>query len=234
MNLTDDAPDKDRNHQKGHRERLRQRFLQGGADAMPDYELLELLLFLSIPQKDVKPLARDLLARFGSFAGVIAASPQHLMEVEGVKLATASALKIIEAAAGRMAKDEIIGRPVFSSWDKVVKFCRVNLAHKSIERFYLLFLDNRNQLIAAELQQEGTVNHTPLYPREVVKRALELNALSVIMVHNHPSGDPKPSRADIDMTAQVRDGLKAVGISLHDHLIIARKGYNSFKSMGVL
>ncbi|MDY0241027.1 MAG: DNA repair protein RadC [Rhodospirillaceae bacterium] len=223
----EDAP-----HYRGHRDRLRQRFLQGGPDALPDYELLELLLFLSIPQRDVKPLAKQLLARFGSLAALLSASPETLMSVDGVKMATAVALKTVQAAALRLAREEVIDRPVLGAWDKLLDYCRIALAHQDTERFHLLFLDNKNALIADEQQQKGTVNHTPVYPREVVKRALELNASAIIMVHNHPSGDPTPSRADIEMTRQVRDAAKAVGITLHDHLIIGRKGHSSLKAMG--
>lgn len=225
----EDAP-----HYRGHRDRLRQRFLQGGPDALPDYELLELLLFLSIPQRDVKPLAKQLLARFGSLAAVLSAEPETLMGVEGVKTATAVALKTVQAAALRLAREEVIDRPVLGAWDKLLDYCRIALAHQDIERFHLLFLDNKNALIADEQQQKGTVNHTPVYPREVVKRALELNASAIIMVHNHPSGDPAPSRADIEMTRQVRDAAKAVGVALHDHLIIGRKGHSSLKAMGFI
>ena len=225
----DDAP-----HYRGHRQRLKDRFLQGGADALPDYELLELILFLAIPQKDVKPLAKTLLARFGGFAGVLTASPDALTTVEGVKDNTATALKIIQAAAQRLAREEVIDRPVLTSWDKLLDYCRITLAHRPTEQFHLLFLDKKNVLIADEAQQKGTVDHTPVYPREVVKRALELNASAIIMVHNHPSGDPTPSRADIEMTRQVRDAAKAVGVIVHDHLIIGKTGHNSFKSLGLL
>lgn len=174
-------------HYRGHRERLRQRFLQGGADPLPDYEVLELLLFLSIPQKDVKPLAKLLIARFGSLAGVLSAPPEELMGFEGVKRSTATALKLVEAAAVRMARQEVLNRPVLGSWDKLLDYCRTALAHQKTERFHLLFLDRKNVLITDEPQQKGTVDHTPVYPREVVKRALELDASAIIMVHNHPT-----------------------------------------------
>ena len=221
-------------HYRGHRQRLKDRFLQGGADALPDYELLELLLFLAIPQKDVKPLAKTLLARFNGFAGVLTASPDALMGVDGVKENTATVLKVIQAAAQRLAREEVLNRPVLTSWDKLLDYCRITLAHRDTEQFHLLFLDKKNVLIADEAQQKGTIDHTPVYPREVVKRALELNASAIIMVHNHPSGDPTPSRADIDMTRQVRDAAKAVGVSVHDHLIIGRRGHSSFKALGLL
>jgi DNA repair protein RadC len=221
-------------HFAGHRQRLRQRFLRGGADALPDYEMLELLLCLGIPQKDVKPLAKDLLARFGGFAEVMNAEATALMEVPGVKENAAAAIKIVGAAAQRLARIEVLNRPILSSWDKLLDYCRISLAHLDREQFHLLFLDRKNGLIADEVQQKGTVDHTPLYPREVVKRALEKNASAIILVHNHPSGDPTPSRADIDMTRQVEDAAKAVGIALHDHLVIGRTGHTSFRAMGLL
>ena len=221
-------------HYLGHRQRLRRRFLDGGADALPDYELLELLLCLALPRQDVKPLAKDLLDRFGGLAGVLTAEVAALTRVPGVKENTAAALKLVTAAAKRLARTEVMGRPVMSSWDKLLDYCRVSLAHQPNERFHLLFLDRRNALIADEMQQSGTVDQTPLYPREVVKRALELNASGIIMVHNHPSGDPTPSRADIDMTRLVHDAAKAVGIVLHDHLVIGRTGHSSFRAQGLL
>lgn len=232
--MTNDEADKAEPHYKDHRKRLRQRFLAGGADALPDYELLELLLTLAIPQKDVKPLAKTLIARFGSFNQVLTASPEALQEVDGIKEAAATALKVIQAAAQRLARQEVMNRPVLASWDKLLDYCHITLAHRDIEQFHLLFLDRKNVLIADEAQQRGTVDHTPVYPREVVKRALELNATAIIMVHNHPSGDPTPSRADIEMTKLVRDAAKAVGITLHDHLVIGKKGHASFKSMNLL
>jgi DNA repair protein RadC len=221
-------------HHAGHRQRLKDRFLQGGADALPDYELLELLLFLAIPQKDVKPLAKDLLARFGGFAGVLTADPAELARVPGIRAHTATMLRLVEAAGRRLARVELLNRPVLSSWDRLLDYCRVELAHRPREQFHLLFLDRKNALIAAETQQTGTVDHTPVYPREVARRALELDASAVIMVHNHPSGDPTPSRADIEMTRAVETALKTVGIVLHDHLIIGRGGHTSFKSAGLI
>lgn len=221
-------------HFTGHRQRLRQRFLCGGADALPDYEMLELLLCLGIPQKDVKPLAKDLLARFGGFAEVMNADATTLMEVPGVKENAAAAIKIVGAAARRLARIEVLDRPILSSWDKLLDYCHINLAHLAVEQFHLLFLDRKNGLIADEMQQKGTIDHTPLYPREVVKRALDLNASAIILVHNHPSGDPTPSRADIDITRQVEDAAKAVGIAVHDHLVIGKTGHTSFRAMGLL
>ncbi len=236
--MSDSAPpsaaEENQPHYRGHRQRLKDRFLQGGPDALPDYELLELLLFLGIPQKDVKPLAKTLLARFNGFSGVLNASPEALMGIDGIKENAATALKVVQAAAQRLAREEVINRPVLASWDRLLDYCRITLSHRETEQFHLLFLDKKNVLIADEAQQKGTVDHTPVYPREVVKRALELNASAVILVHNHPSGDPTPSRADIEMTRLIRDAAKAVGITVHDHLIIGKTGHNSFKSQGLL
>lgn len=227
--MSDEKP-----HFHGHRQRLRQRFLEGGAEALPDYELLELILFLAIPQRDVKPLAKDLLARFGGFAAVLNADVSALTEVEGVKEGTATTLKLVEAAARRLAKTELMHRPVINSWERLVDYCRVNLAHLPRERLHLLFLDRKNALIASETQGIGTVDHAPIYPREVARRALELNATAVIMVHNHPSGDPAPSSADIEATRKVAEALKTIGVTLHDHLIVGRNGHASLKSAGLI
>jgi DNA repair protein RadC len=219
---------------RGHRQRLRERFLTGGADALPDYELLELLLFLAIPQRDTKPLAKALIARFGSFADVIAAHPERLTEVDGVKDVTVAALKTVEAAALRLAKARVIGRPALSSWEALLDYCTAAMARAPTEEFRILFLDRKNMLIADEVHQRGTVDHTPVYPREVVKRALELGASAVILVHNHPSGDPTPSRSDIAMTREIAAAAKALKIDVHDHLIIGRGKHASFKALGLL
>ncbi len=219
-------------HYKGHRERLRDRFL-AEPDALPDYEILELLLSV-IPQKDVKPLAKQLIEEFGGFAEVLAQPAETLQRFKGVSATTAAYLKVVEHAAQRMLKAQVIDRPVISSWDALLDYCTAAMARRPKEQFRLLFLDRKNVLIADELQQEGTVDHTPLYPREVVRRALELNASALIMVHNHPSGDPTPSKADIEMTRAVRDTLRPLGITLHDHLVIGRRGHTSFKSVGLL
>lgn len=226
--LDDKAP-----HYVGHRERLRERFI-ANPDALPDYEMLELLLATAIPRKDVKPIAKALIDRFGSFADVINADYQDLVNAEGLGRASASTLKVVQEAAVRLAKLTVLNKPVISSWDALLDYCNAAMARLPVEQFRLLFLDRKNVLIADELQQQGTVDHTPLYPREVVKRALALNASAIIMVHNHPSGDPTPSKADIEMTRAVRDALKAVSIALHDHLIVGRKGHTSFKSVGLL
>ncbi|MFA7434654.1 MAG: DNA repair protein RadC [Gemmobacter sp.] len=217
-----------------HRSRLRQRFDEGGAAAMPDYELLELVLFRAIPRQDVKPLARALLDIFGDFAGVLAAPPARLVRVAGAGPAVVRELKIVEAAAHRLARARVMGRPVISSWDALVDYCRTAMAHRETEQFRVLYLDRRNVLIADEEQARGTVDHVPVYPREVVKRALELNASALILVHNHPSGDPTPSEADISMTMRVRDAAGALDIVLHDHLIAGRGGVLSFRSEGYL
>ena len=190
-------------HFHGHRDRLRQRFLEGGAEALPDYEMLELLLFLSIPRKDVKPLAKQLLARFGGFAAVLNADISALTEIKGITETTAAMLKTVEASARRLAKTEILDRPVINSWERLVDYCRVNLAHLPREHLHVLFLDRKNAVIAGETQGIGTVDHAPIYPREVARRALELNASAVVLVHNHPSGDPCPSAADIEATRKV-------------------------------
>lgn len=220
-------------HYLGHRERLRERFL-AEPGALPDYEVLELLLASVIPRKDTKPLAKALIDEFGGFGEVLAAPPQALEAFKGVSAATAAYLKVVEHAAQRMLKLKVLDKPVLSKWDSLLDYCNAAMARLPVEQFRLLFLDRKNVLIADELQQQGTVDHTPLYPREVVKRALDLNASAIIMVHNHPSGDPMPSKADIEMTRTVRDALRAVGISVHDHLIVGRKGYTSFKSVGLL
>jgi DNA repair protein RadC len=218
----------------GHRERLRERFLKGGAEAMPDYELLELTLFAAVPRRDTKPLAKILLARFGSFAEVIAAPRERLLEVDGVGISVAAHLKIVEAAAHRLAKTRIIGRPALSSWAALLDYCTAAMARGAKEEFRVLFLDRKNVLIADEVQSKGTIDHTPVYPREIVKRALELSATAIILVHNHPSGDPTPSKADIDMTRDIAKAALALSITVHDHLVIGRKGHASFKSLGLL
>ena len=217
-----------------HRKRLRARFMAGGADALPDYELLELVLFRAIPRQDVKPLARALLDRFGDFNGVLSATPSRLREISGVGEAVVQELKLIEAAAQRLARTRVIRRDVISSWDALLDYCRTAMAHRDIEHFRVLFLDRRNTLIADEEQTRGTVNHVPVYPREVAKRALELNASALILVHNHPSGDPTPSDSDIAMTNHIRTAAEALDITLHDHLIIGKARELSFRDAGYL
>jgi DNA repair protein RadC len=221
-------------HYHGHRDRLRARFTEVGGDALPDYELLELVLFRSIPRRDVKPVAKELLKRFGTFAEVLAAPAPRLMEVEGIGESVVNDLKIVEAAARRIAKGAVAKRPVLSSWSAVLDYCRTAMAFADREQFRLLFLDKRNALIADEVQQSGTVDHTPVYPREVVKRALELSATALILVHNHPSGDPTPSSADIKMTRDIIDVAKPLGITIHDHIIVGREGHASFKGLRLI
>jgi DNA repair protein RadC len=217
-----------------HRQRLRARFMAGGAQAMPDYELLELVLFRAIPRQDVKPLARLLLDTFGDFNRVIAAPVPRLQMVKGVGDAVVQELKIVEAAAQRMMRARVMNRPVLSSWQALLDYCHTAMAHRETEQFRILFLDRKNVLIADEEQAKGTVDHVPVYPREVVKRALEVNASALIMVHNHPSGDPTPSQADIEMTLQVQEAAQVLGITLHDHLIIGKSREVSFRSAGYL
>lgn len=218
----------------GHRQRLRERFMHGGADAMPDYELLELVLFAAIPRKDTKDLAKRLVARFGSFAEVVNAPDERIREIAGVTAGVVTQLKIIRASALRMMRGQIMEKPALSSWSQVVEYCRAAMGFEAREQFRILFLDKRNRLIADELQQEGTVDHTPVYVREVVKRALELSATAIILVHNHPSGDPTPSRADVDMTKQIVDAAAKLGISVHDHIIVGKHGNASLKGLRLM
>jgi len=221
-------------HYHGHRARLRQRFLAAGSEAVSDYELLELILFRAIPQRDVKPLAKELVAKFGSFAEVIAAPRKRLEEVKGLGEAAITELKIVEAAAGRLARGAVRKRTVLSSWSRVLDYCRTAQAFADKELFRILFLDKRNALIADEVQSTGTVDHAPVYPREVVKRALELAATAIILVHNHPSGDPTPSRADIDMTKAIVEVAKSLGIAVHDHIIVGKDGHASLKGLRLI
>ncbi len=221
-------------HYHGHRERLRDRFREAGTNALSDYELLELLLFRAQPRRDMKPIAKALLEKFGSFAEVIAAPEQRLAEVDGIGEASITELKIVHAAASRMLRDKVKKQPVLSSWSAVLDYCRTAQAFADREQFRILFLDKRNQLIADEVQQTGTVDHTPVYPREVVKRALELSATAIVLVHNHPSGDATPSRADVDMTKQIVDVARNLGIEVHDHIIVGKHGHASLKGLKLM
>jgi DNA repair protein RadC len=221
-------------HHAGHRQRLRERFAKAGADGIADYELLELLLFRAIPRRDVKPLAKSLIDRFGSFGATIAADPTRLREVPSVTDTVVSEFKIVQAAALKLSQAKIMDRPALSSWAALIDYCNASMAYNDTEQFRILFLDRKNVLIADEIQQKGTIDHTPVYPREVVKRALELSASSFILVHNHPSGDPTPSQADIDMTRQIVDSAKPLGISVHDHLVIGKGAHVSFKTLGLI
>ena len=225
----DDKPD-----YLGHRQRLRDRFLNSGDGSLQDYELLELLLAQAQKRIDTKPIAKALIRKFGGFAGVMAAAPDQLQEVGGVGPAAAVIIKVVQACALRMAQQEVTKREVIGSWKKLLDYLRMAMAEEKTEQFRLLFLDNKNALIADEEQQRGTVNHTPVYPREVVKRALELGASAIILVHNHPSGDPTPSQDDIAMTKEVAAAADKLGISVHDHIIIGRKGHASLRSLGHL
>jgi DNA repair protein RadC len=214
-----------------HRARLRDRFMRSGSGALPDYEMLELVLFRAIPRQDVKPLARRLLDRFGDFNGVLSATPARLKEMHGVGDAVVHELKIVEAAAHRLSRARVMGRRFVSSWDQLIDYCHTAMSHRETEQFRVLYLDRKNTLIADEAAAEGTVGHVPVYPREIVKRALELGASALILVHNHPSGDPTPSKEDIDMTERVRVAASALEITLHDHIIIGRDGHASLKGM---
>ena len=221
-------------HYLGHRERLRTRLREAGADAIADYELLELVLFRAIPRRDVKPLAKALIARFGSFAEAIAARPERLAEIEGMSEASINEFKILEAGAKRFAKGVAKKRLSLGSWSEVVDYCRTAMAFSEREEFRILFLDKRNGLIADEVQGSGTVDHTPVYPREVVRRALELSATAILLVHNHPSGDPSPSQADIQMTKAIIGIASPLGISVHDHIIVGKGGHASLKAMKLI
>ena len=218
----------------GHRQRLRQRFRDGGPDAIPDYELLELILFRVFPRGDTKPIAKQLMARFKSFAEVLNAPPERLKEVDGIGDRAVDELKLVQAAALRLMRGEVMGRKVLATWSSVVDYCKAAQGFDSQEQFRILFLDKKNQLIADEVQGRGTVDHTPVYVREVVKRALELASTAIILVHNHPSGDPTPSRADIDMTKLVIDAARPLGIIVHDHIIVGRNGHVSLKGLRLI
>ena len=218
----------------GHRARLRARFLSGGADAVAEHELIEMVLFLALPRRDTKPIARALLSRFGSYAGAISASVTDLLGIEGLGEAGVAALKIVQASAQRLAKAEVLYRPVLNNWDRLMEYLQAVLSREKIEQFRVLFLDNRNRLLADESQGSGTVNHTPVYPREVVKRALDLHATAIILVHNHPSGDPSPSAEDIDMTKEIKHAANALSIVLHDHVIVGNGQWLSFRKAGLL
>jgi DNA repair protein RadC len=221
-------------HYHGHRERLRKRFLEAGDEALADYELIELILFRAIPRRDVKPLAKDLLKKFGSFAEVISAPVGRLTEIDGVSEGVAAEFKVIEASARRFAKGLVKKRHVLGSWSEVIDYCRTAMAFEDHEEFRVLFLDKKNGLIADEAQGVGTVDHTPVYPREVVKRALELAASAVILVHNHPSGDPTPSTQDVKMTLDIIAVAAPLGVTVHDHIIVGRQGHASLRGLRLI
>jgi len=221
-------------HYLGHRERLRKRFRDAGADALPDYEMTELVLFRAMPRRDTKPLAKAILARFGTFAEAMSAPDELLKEVPGLGVAAITEIKLVRAAALRLVRGEALERPVLASWSQVLDYCRASMGFEPKEQLRILFLDKRNQIIADEVQQEGTVDHTPVYVREVVKRALELSATAIVLVHNHASGDPTPSRADIEMTKQIVQSAKNLGIVVHDHIIVGKQGHASFRGLGLI
>lgn len=218
----------------GHRSRLRERFLNGGNAALADYELLEMVLFAAHPRGDVKPLAKLLIKEFGSFAGVIQAPAEALSAIENVGESAIAAIKTVSAAAERLLKEQVEERPIIQSWTALLDYCKVAMGSKKVEEFRILFLDSKQQLIGDEVQNRGTINHTSVYPREVLKRALEFHAAAIILVHNHPSGDAEPSKADIEMTKAIVQAARALNISVHDHLIISKKGHYSFKSNGLI
>ncbi|WP_116653826.1 RadC family protein [Pelagibacterium sediminicola] len=223
-----------RPHYIGHRERLRERFVTGGGAALQDYELLELLLFRILPRRDTKPVAKAMLERFGSFSEALGAPPHLLEEIDGLGPKAIADLKVILAAAQRIGRDAILNKPILGSWGEVIDYCKAQMAYEATEQFRILFLDKKNRLIADEVQQTGTVDHTPVYPREVIKRSLELSATALILVHNHPSGDPAPSSADIQMTRQIADVAKPLGIVVHDHIIIGRSGHSSLRGLKLI
>ncbi len=219
---------------EGHRQRMRARLLTAGPDSVADHELLEMVLFLALPRRDTKPIARALLGRFGSFANAVAAPLPELRTIDGLGDAGVAALKTVQAAALRLMRAEVVDRPVLNNWDRVLDYLRAAMARERVEQFRVLYLDNKNRLVADEAQSRGTVNHTPVYPREVVKRALELHATALILVHNHPSGDPAPSREDVAMTAEIRQAADAIGIRLHDHVVVGNGSCLSFRAEGLL
>ena len=218
----------------GHRQRLRDRFLNAGPDALADYEILELALFRTFSRKDTKPLAKALLARFGTLSDVLAADASELNKIDGIGPTTIADLKVIKALAEQVGREQLRDRPVLSSWQSLIDYCRTAMAHEPREQLRILFLDKKNRLIADEVQQTGTVDHAPVYPREVVRRALELSSTAIIIIHNHPSGDPTPSDGDVRMTARIVEAAKHLGITVHDHIIIARNGHSSFRSLGLI
>lgn len=221
-------------HYHGHRDRLRARFLDNGPDALQDYELLELVLFMAIPRRDVKPLAKDLLKRFGGLPELMNAPVSELMKIDGVSENTAIALKAINATTHRTLKQELMQKPVMNNWTRLMDYCRSTMAHETKEHFRILFLNKQNELIGDEIQNSGTVDHTPVYPREIMKRALELGATALILVHNHPSGNSTPSQADIDMTREIVRAAEPFKIIIHDHVVVSGSGYSSFRDLGLI
>lgn len=227
-------PKPEKPHYHDHRARLRAKFEDAGPGALADYELLELMLFRTIPRQDTKPLAKALLVKFGDLAAVLAAPVHRIAEVTGAGQAVAQDLKIVQAMLERATRSPLTRRTVISSWSQLVNYCRVSMAHAPREQFRVLFLDVKNQLIADEVMNEGTVDHAPVYPREIARRSLELSAAAIILVHNHPSGDPKPSAADMEVTRDIAAAAEAISVKVHDHLVIGRNGVESFKRLGLL
>lgn len=224
----------EKKHYHGHRQRLKARFLKAGPEALADYELLELLLFMGVPRRDVKPMAKALIEKFGNFAEVVSAPPERLREVDGVGESAIVAIKLAQASAIRTAQERLHNRPLLNSMDYLLSYFRTSMAYQKKEQFRVLFLDHKNYLIADEMQQEGTVNFTPVFPREIMKRALELSASAIIIVHNHPSGDPMPSREDQDMTRQIIEAAEKLDITVHDHIIITSQKHVSFRATGLM
>ena len=229
-----DATESASPHYHGHRDRLRQRFVEAGPKALTDYELLELMLFRILPRRDTKPIAKAMIARFGSFSEALSAPPHLLEEIDGLGPTAITDLKVVLAAAQRFSRDQINDRPMLGSWTEVLDYCRANMAFEDKEQFRILFLDKRNRLIADEVQGVGTIDHTPVYPREVIRRTLELSATAVILLHNHPSGDPSPSSADVKMTRAIADVAKPLGITVHDHIIIGKSGHTSMRGLKLI
>lgn len=213
----------------GHRQRMRQRLLKAGPDALADHEMLEMILFIALPRRDTKPIARSMLARFGSFAAAVGAPVAELLDIEGLGEAGAAAVKLVQAAALRMLKYEMAAQPVLSNWDRLIEFLRASMEHERAEQFRILFLDSRNKLLADEVLSQGTVNHAPAYPREIVRKCLQHNATALILAHNHPSGDPAPSREDVAMTEAISRAVQTIGVTVHDHVVIGRKRWLSFR-----
>ncbi len=224
----------EKKHYHGHRDRLRKRFKENGAGALQDYELLELILFRLLPRRDTKPIAKAMIKRFGNFSESLAAPPHLLEEIDGLGTTAIADLKVILAAAQHFAKDKIPKKTILGSWTSLLDYCKTQMAYETREQFRILFLDKKNNLIADEVQQIGTVDHTPVYPREVIKRSLELSATALILVHNHPSGDPSPSSADVRMTKEIENVAKPLGITVHDHIIISRSGHSSLRALKLI
>ncbi len=217
-------------HHTGHRQRLRERFLDSSKGGLPDYEILEMLLFSSHPRGDVKPLAKELIARFGNLAKVLNTPAEELLKVKGINVSSLAQIRVVQEAAERLLKGEVVEKPILQSWKALIDYCRGSMGHLKVEQFRILFLNKKNMLISDELQETGTVDQTPVYPREIVKRALALEASSIILIHNHPSGDTAPSAADINLTKKIKTAVETIGVTLHDHFIVSANDHYSFKT----